>query len=86
MQNAEKFDVEYLSAEEFYRTFKVFKENLNEKGPALLVEAIENHQFQTSSLKVSSLGSFLCAIFNFPLPKYFILTLISVALYWYWLW
>ena len=62
MQNDEKFDVEYLSAEEFYRTFKVFKENLNEKGPALLVEAIESHQFQTSSLKVSALVSFLCNI------------------------
>ena len=83
MQNDEKFDVEYLSAEEFYRTFKVFKENLNEKGPALLVKAIESHQFQTSSLKVSALGSFLC---NFLLTKYFLLTLISVALYWYWLW
>ena len=47
-----KFDVEYLSAEDFYRKFKVFKENLNEKGPSLLLKAVENHPFQSTSLKV----------------------------------
>lgn len=48
----QKFDVEYLSAEDFYLKFKVFKEYLNEKGPSVLMEAVESHQFQTTSLKV----------------------------------
>merc|ERR1712062_138604 len=52
-----KFDVEYLSAEDFYRKFKVFKENLNEKGPSLLLKAVENHPFQSTSLKWLSIGS-----------------------------
>ena len=48
----QKFDVKYLSAEDFYLKFKVFKEYLNEKGPSVLMEAVESHQFQTTSLKV----------------------------------
>ena len=57
IQSDQKFEVEYLSADEYYRTFKVFKENLNERGPSLLVKALESHQFQTTSLKVGNLLS-----------------------------
>ena len=50
-----KYEAEYLNADEFYRNFKVFKENLNEKGPQLIIEALNKHEFYSSSIKVSSL-------------------------------
>lgn len=77
----QKFDVEYLSAEDFYLKFKVFKEYLNEKGPSVLMEAVESHQFQTTSLKVCNFSK-LFLIMNFIL---FALSL-SVAFHWIWLW
>ena len=64
IQSDQKFEVEYLSADEYYRTFKVFKENLNERGPSLLVKALESHQFQTTSLKVGNLFSLQYYVFK----------------------
>ena len=63
IQSDQKFEVVYLSADEYYRTFKVFKENLNERGPSLLVKALESHQFQTTSLKVGNLLSLQYYVF-----------------------
>ena len=48
------FEANYLSAEEFYKKFKVFKENLNEQGPRLLTEILADHTFLDPKIKVSS--------------------------------
>ena len=49
----EVVEVDYLSSDEFYQKFKVFKGNIHEKGPEFLVNALHDHAFKTSAVKVS---------------------------------
>ena len=46
------YKAEYMSEEDFYKTFKVFKENLREKGPTVVSEALKNHRFASKQIKV----------------------------------
>ena len=55
--NSAKFEADFLSSNEFYRKFKVFKENIHERGPELLVSAIKDRVFQTPAVKVSQFDS-----------------------------
>ena len=52
MDLEKKYDAEYLSADEFYKTFKVFKKNLKEDGPNLIVDVLRNHTFENKEIKV----------------------------------
>ena len=51
--NSTKFEADFLSSDEFYRKFKVFKENIHERGPELLVSSLKDHIFETPTIKVS---------------------------------
>ena len=42
-EDMEKFDAEFMEADEFYRAFKVFKENIYEPGPQMVKDHILNH-------------------------------------------
>jgi hypothetical protein len=48
-----KYPASYLSADDFYKTFKVFKDHLNEQGPSLFLSALKDQDFgKKESFKV----------------------------------
>jgi hypothetical protein len=49
-----KYSATYLSNDKFYETFKVFKQHLNDKGPYLLIEALENDSMKIKWLSIGS--------------------------------
>lgn len=53
--NEDMYKAEYMSADEFYKTFKIFKENLKEKGPDLVTQVLKSHEFAGTKIKVSFL-------------------------------
>ncbi len=58
MSGDQKYEAEYMEADEFYQTFKVFKEHLKEEGPSLIVQEMKNHNFgNKSELKWLSIGT-----------------------------
>ena len=49
----EKFKAEYLNADNFYITFKTFKENLNDEGPTLVAKSIRDEIMNREKVSVS---------------------------------
>ena len=44
--------VNFMEADEFYRTFKTFKDQLKEDGPEMVTKIMENHLFDNENIKV----------------------------------
>ncbi len=68
-----------MTAEELYRTFKIFKEKSHDDAPKLVSEAIDQHDFNRDSIKVY--GWCLKA----PSMHFFYFAT-AVAFYWHRLW
>ena len=49
----EKFKAEYLNADNFYTTFKTFKENLKDEGPIMVAKSIRDEIMNREKVSVS---------------------------------
>ena len=49
----EKFKAEYLNADNFYITFKTFKENLKDEGPIMVAKSIRDEIMNREKVSVS---------------------------------